>query len=165
MSRLPSRFYQPLAIGAPMPHRELPVRLERMIHFMPPHVEKLRAKLPDLISQVDVVLGNLEDAIAIEDKEAARNVIQIKLMAVEAGVVELLLRPTRQMRDQLVEQSRKLGTATPAAKQVRAVAEGLTAMVAGLEAMLESAETGDNALRAEAEAKIDEARKLLSDVG
>ena len=72
MSRLPSRFYQPLAIGAPMPHRELPVRLERMIHFMPPHVEKLRAKLPDLISQVDVVLGNLEDAIAIEDKEAAR---------------------------------------------------------------------------------------------
>ena len=72
MSRLPSRFYQPLAIGAPMPHRELPVRLERMIHFMPPHVEKLRAKLPVLISQVDVVLGNLEDAIAIEDKEAAR---------------------------------------------------------------------------------------------
>ena len=72
MSRLPSRFHQPLSIGAPQPFRELPVRLERMIHFMPPHVEKLRAKLPDLIAQVDVVLGNLEDAIAIEDKEAAR---------------------------------------------------------------------------------------------
>ena len=72
MSRLPSKFYQPLAIGAPAPYRELPVRLERMIHFMPPHIEKLRAKVPDLVNQVDVVLGNLEDAIAIEDKEAAR---------------------------------------------------------------------------------------------
>ena len=72
MSRLPSKFYQPLAIGAPAPCRELPVRLERMIHFMPPHIEKLRAKVPGLVSQVDVVLGNLEDAIAIEDKEAAR---------------------------------------------------------------------------------------------
>ncbi|MGI9482191.1 MAG: HpcH/HpaI aldolase/citrate lyase family protein [Hyphomicrobiales bacterium] len=70
--RLPSQFYKPLAIGAPEPVRELPVRLERMIHFMPPHIEKLRAKVPDLIAQVDVVLGNLEDAIPIEDKEAAR---------------------------------------------------------------------------------------------
>jgi len=72
MSRLPSRFYQPLAIGAPQPCTEPPVRLERMIHFIPPHIEKLRAKVPDLIAKVDVVLGNLEDAIAIEDKAAAR---------------------------------------------------------------------------------------------
>ena len=40
----PSKFYQPLAIGAPAPYRELPVRLERMIHFVPPHIEKLRAQ-------------------------------------------------------------------------------------------------------------------------
>ena len=72
MSRLPSRFYEPLAVGAPSPYRELPVQLERMIHFMPPHIEKLRAKVPDLISQVDVVLGNLEDAIPIEAKAEAR---------------------------------------------------------------------------------------------
>ncbi|MGI9371950.1 MAG: HpcH/HpaI aldolase/citrate lyase family protein [Hyphomicrobiales bacterium] len=70
--KLPSRFYKSLAIGAPDPMRELPVRLERMIHFMPPHIEKLRAKVPALISQVDVVLGNLEDAIPAADKEAAR---------------------------------------------------------------------------------------------
>jgi malyl-CoA/(S)-citramalyl-CoA lyase len=50
----------------------LPVRLERMIHFVPPHVEKMRAKVPDLIKQVDVVLGNLEDAIPVDAKEAAR---------------------------------------------------------------------------------------------
>ena len=72
MSRLPSRFHEPLAVGAPSPYRELPVQLERMIHFMPPHIEKLRAKVPDLISKVDVVLGNLEDAIPIEAKADAR---------------------------------------------------------------------------------------------
>jgi len=48
------------------------VRLERMIHFVPPHVEKLRAKVPELVRQVDVVLGNLEDAIPADAKEAAR---------------------------------------------------------------------------------------------
>jgi malyl-CoA/(S)-citramalyl-CoA lyase len=68
----PRQFYQPLAIGAPAPTRELPVRLERMIHFVPPQLEKLRAKVPDLVRQVDVVLGNLEDAIPIDAKEAAR---------------------------------------------------------------------------------------------
>ncbi len=73
MTRLPSRFYQPLAIGAPAPYRELPVCLERMIHFMPPHIEKMRNKVPDLLGQVDVVLGNLEDAIPADAKEDARS--------------------------------------------------------------------------------------------
>jgi malyl-CoA/(S)-citramalyl-CoA lyase len=71
--KLPRQFFKPLAIGAPPPPRELPVRLERMIHFVPPHIEKLRQKVPDLIRQVDVVLGNLEDAIPAEAKEAARH--------------------------------------------------------------------------------------------
>jgi malyl-CoA/(S)-citramalyl-CoA lyase len=70
--KTPRSFYQPLAIGAPAPFRELPVSLERMIHFVPPHVEKMRAKVPDLISKVDVVLGNLEDAIPASAKEDAR---------------------------------------------------------------------------------------------
>jgi len=68
----PRQFYAPLAIGAPAPLREPPVRLERMIHFVPPHIAKLRAKVPELVRQVDVVLGNLEDAIPVDAKEAAR---------------------------------------------------------------------------------------------
>jgi malyl-CoA/(S)-citramalyl-CoA lyase len=68
----PRQFFAPLAIGAPAPLRELPVRLERMIHFVPPHNEKVRAKVQDLVRQVDVVLGNLEDAIPVESKQAAR---------------------------------------------------------------------------------------------
>ena len=76
--KLPSQFYKPLAIGAPAPVRELPVRLERVIHFLPPHNEKMRARVPDMIPQVDVLLGNLEDAIPADAKEAAR-----------AGVIEI----------------------------------------------------------------------------
>jgi malyl-CoA/(S)-citramalyl-CoA lyase len=70
--KLPRNFFKPLAIGAPAPLRELPPRLERMIHFVPPHIEKVRARVPELVHQVDVVLGNLEDAIPADAKEAAR---------------------------------------------------------------------------------------------
>src|SRR6478752_8194365 len=70
--KLPRNFFKPLAIGAPAPLRELPIRLERMIHFVPPHIEKVRARVPELIAQVDVVLGNLEDAIPADAKTAAR---------------------------------------------------------------------------------------------
>src|SRR5256884_1058184 len=70
--KLPRNFFKPLAIGAPAPLRELPIKLERMIHFVPPHIEKLRAKVPELIAEVDVVLGNLEDAIPADAKQAAR---------------------------------------------------------------------------------------------
>ncbi len=70
--KLPRQFFKPLAIGAPAPYRELPVQLERMIHFVPPHMEKMRAKVPEIARQVDVVLGNLEDAIPMDAKEAAR---------------------------------------------------------------------------------------------
>jgi len=70
--KLPRNIYKPLAIGAPEPYRDLPVRLERMIHFVPPHLEKVRSKVPDLARTVDVVLGNLEDAIPLDAKEAAR---------------------------------------------------------------------------------------------
>jgi len=71
--KFPRNFFKPLAIGAPAPLRELPPRLERMIHFIPPHIEKVRAKVPELVAQVDIVLGNLEDAIPTEAKKAARD--------------------------------------------------------------------------------------------
>ncbi len=71
--KLPRQFFTPLAVGAPAPLRELPVQLERMIHFVPPHIEKVRAKVPELVRQVDVVLGNLEDAIPVDAKKTARD--------------------------------------------------------------------------------------------
>lgn len=71
-TRTPAKFFSTLSIGAPAPFREKPVRLERMIHFIPPQNEKIQAKVPELIWQVDVILGNLEDAIPADAKEAAR---------------------------------------------------------------------------------------------
>ena len=68
----PRQFFQALAIGAPEPMRAAPQRLERMIHFIPPHLEKVRAKAGELAGNVDVILGNLEDAVPIEAKVAAR---------------------------------------------------------------------------------------------
>lgn len=70
--KLPHRFYAPLAIGAPTPVRELPVRLERVVHFFPPHVGKIRARLSEIAQQADVLCGNLEDGIPPDMKEAAR---------------------------------------------------------------------------------------------
>jgi len=69
----PRQFYRPLAIGAPAPLRELPVRLERMIHFIPPHIDKVTAKVPALMREIDVILGNLEDAIPADAKASARS--------------------------------------------------------------------------------------------
>jgi malyl-CoA/(S)-citramalyl-CoA lyase len=70
--RNPKDFFRPLAVGAPAPLREIPVKPSRMIHFFPPHLDKVVAKLPDIVPKVDVLLANLEDAIPASDKEAAR---------------------------------------------------------------------------------------------
>ena len=43
-----------------------------MIQFVPAHLEKVRAKTGELAKTVDVVLGNLEDAIPADAKIAAR---------------------------------------------------------------------------------------------
>jgi malyl-CoA/(S)-citramalyl-CoA lyase len=90
--KLARDFYKALAVGAPAPWRELPVRLERMIHFVPPHVDKLRAKVPELVRQVDVVLGNLEDAIPADAKEAARRGFIEMAKAVDFGATGLWTR-------------------------------------------------------------------------
>jgi malyl-CoA/(S)-citramalyl-CoA lyase len=70
--RSPKDFFAPLALGAPAPVREIPVTPSRMIHFFDPSNEKMAAKAPDIAKKVDVLLGNLEDAVRADRKEAAR---------------------------------------------------------------------------------------------
>src|SRR3982751_2778298 len=70
--RNPRDFFKPLAIGAPEPLREVPVRPSRMIHFLDFSNEKMVAKAPEIARQVDILLGNLEDAVPVDRKEAAR---------------------------------------------------------------------------------------------
>jgi malyl-CoA/(S)-citramalyl-CoA lyase len=71
-------FFRPLAVGAPDPVREIPSRPSRAIHFFDPSNERMAAKVPALAGTVDVLLGNLEDAVRADRKEAAR-----------AGLVEI----------------------------------------------------------------------------
>ncbi len=61
--RNPRDFLKPLAVGAPAPLGEIPFKPSRMIHFLDFSNEKMVAKAPDIAPQVDILLGNLEDAI------------------------------------------------------------------------------------------------------
>ena len=70
--RQPRQFLRPLALGAPDPPSRLPAHPSRMIHFFDPSNAKIAARLPELAPQVDILLGNLEDAIPPSAKEAAR---------------------------------------------------------------------------------------------
>jgi malyl-CoA/(S)-citramalyl-CoA lyase len=70
--RNPRDFAKPLAIGAPAPLLEIPVRPSRMIHFLDFSNEKMVAKVPEIAATVDILCGNLEDAIPVDSKEAAR---------------------------------------------------------------------------------------------
>jgi malyl-CoA/(S)-citramalyl-CoA lyase len=70
--RNPRHFERPLAIGAPAPPAEIPVKPSRMIHFLDFSNERMVAKVPDIAPEVDILLGNLEDAVPVDKKEAAR---------------------------------------------------------------------------------------------
>ena len=90
--RNPKDFFKPLAAGAPDPLREIPFRPSRMIHFFPPHLEKVTAKLPEIAPTVDVLLGNLEDAIPMDAKEAAREGLVKVAKTVPMGDTQLWTR-------------------------------------------------------------------------
>ncbi len=70
--RSPRDFLKPLAIGAPRPVDAIPFPPSRMIHFLDFSNEKMVAKVPDIAPTVDILLGNLEDAVPVDRKLAAR---------------------------------------------------------------------------------------------
>jgi len=72
MYKNPKAFFEPLAIGAPNPLTEIPAIPMRMIHFFDPSNDRMIDKMKDIIPTVDVLLGNLEDAVASDKKIAAR---------------------------------------------------------------------------------------------
>ena len=70
--RNPRDFFQPQAIGAPEPLREIPVKPSRMIHFLDFSNEKMVEKAAGIAEKTDILLGNLEDAIPADKKIEAR---------------------------------------------------------------------------------------------
>ncbi|MEU1542781.1 MULTISPECIES: CoA ester lyase [unclassified Streptomyces] len=85
-------FFRPLAVGAPAPVREVPFRPSRMIHFFDPSNEKMAAKVPTIAPTVDVLLGNLEDAVSADRKEAARAGLVATAKAHDLGGTQLWTR-------------------------------------------------------------------------
>jgi malyl-CoA/(S)-citramalyl-CoA lyase len=85
-------FFRPLAVGAPEPLREIPARPSRAIHFFDPSNEKMAAKVPDMVGTVDVLLGNLEDAIKADHKVAAREGLVKIAQANDFGPTQLWTR-------------------------------------------------------------------------
>jgi malyl-CoA/(S)-citramalyl-CoA lyase len=63
-----------------------------MIHFFDPSNEKMVGKLPDLAPKVDVLLGNLEDAIQAANKESARAGLVHVAKTVDLGDTQLWTR-------------------------------------------------------------------------
>ncbi|MPZ00208.1 MAG: CoA ester lyase [Actinophytocola sp.] len=90
--RSPKDFFAPLALGAPEPVREIPFRPSRMIHFFDPSNEKMRTKAPSIAAKVDVLLGNLEDAVSADNKEAARTGLVEVAKANDFGQTQLWTR-------------------------------------------------------------------------
>ncbi|AIJ20182.1 MULTISPECIES: HpcH/HpaI aldolase/citrate lyase family protein [Amycolatopsis] len=90
--RSPKDFFAPLAVGAPDPVREIPALPSRMIHFFDPSNAKMAAKVPDLAKKVDVLLGNLEDAVRADRKEAARQGLVEIAKATDFGSTQLWTR-------------------------------------------------------------------------
>jgi malyl-CoA/(S)-citramalyl-CoA lyase len=90
--RNPRDFFKPLAIGAPDPPHEIPFKPSRMIHFFDASNEKMRAKVPDMAKQADILLGNLEDAISIENKVPAREGLIEVAKEVDFGDTQLWTR-------------------------------------------------------------------------
>ncbi len=63
-----------------------------MIHFFPPSNEKMRAKVPDIAKTVDILLGNLEDGVPADQKEAARAGLLEVAGSVDMGDTQLWTR-------------------------------------------------------------------------
>ena len=90
--RNPRDFGKPLAIGAPAPVLEIPFKPSRMIHFLDFSNEKMVAKVPDIAPTVDILLGNLEDAVPVDRKEAAREGLVRVGKEMELGETQLWTR-------------------------------------------------------------------------
>src|ERR671938_830425 len=90
--RNPRDFFKPLAIDAPEPVRDVPFKPSRMIHFLDFSNEKMVAKVEDIAPTVDILLGNLEDAIPVDRKEAARDGLVQVGKEMELGETQLWTR-------------------------------------------------------------------------
>jgi malyl-CoA/(S)-citramalyl-CoA lyase len=92
MPRRHKSFFSPLALGAPQPPREIPFVPSRTIHFLDASNAKMVAKIPGMAKASDVILCNLEDAIAPENKIPAREGILVAAHDIKAAGAQCWVR-------------------------------------------------------------------------
>jgi malyl-CoA/(S)-citramalyl-CoA lyase len=83
---------QPLALGAPSPPVQLPIRPTRSVHVFDPSNVRMVDKLPGLVAQCDVLLANLEDGVRPEHKAAARQAVVTIARQLDRGDTQLWVR-------------------------------------------------------------------------
>ena len=84
--RSPRDFFRPLALGAPQPLRDIPVRPSRMIHFFDPSNPKMVEKAPDIAKRVDILLGNPGKAQRQLGWKAKTSLVELIQMMVDADL-------------------------------------------------------------------------------
>ncbi len=120
-----------------------------------PQAQRLRQTLVDTISRWGEA----------PDKSQAQAELVGRLLGIEAGVAELLLATVQPISERLYKEGKRIGTASPQGKSIRAMSRALDTLAEGLQQMIDAISGGDQALRSSAHKRIDEAKELLKAVG
>ncbi len=130
--------------------------LDSLAQVGSPETNRIRAAL------IQVVTDYRGECDKGGDVEKAREHTARKLMELEAGMCHLLLHSTSKLRDRLVAESRRMGTATKVGKSARQVADGLCVLVDALSAMMEAAKEQDPVKRSSALELMEKARVAMT---
>ncbi len=88
-----------------------------------------------------------------------------RLLGIESGIAELLMRTVEALRDRLYKEGKRIGASSQAGKSIRAMSRALDTMADALQQMVDAVAMADNDLRKRAVERLDEAKKQLQAVG
>ena len=98
------------------------------------------------------------------DKEAALVALKIRMLGIQAGAAEVLLRHCRRLHTFFSKQTRKIGTKSKEGKTIRSTAESINALCEALSSMIEALESGDEALQEKAQSSLEFAQSKMAEV-
>lgn len=144
--------------AAPPPEREAEALLD-LLDVVHDHgtaeAKAIRADILDAVASFRARRDRGDDAGMLARETAAR------LAALEARASETSAKSLRKLRDRVVVDSRRLGTASATGQAVRHIAESLGVLAEAFDQAARAARLGDAVLRERARALVLEARRLL----
>lgn len=117
-----------------------------------PEAVRLRAALVETVDKFDNTPEGRAELVA-------------RMLGIESGIAELLMRTVEALRDRLYKEGKRIGTTSQAGKSIRAMSKALDTMAEALQQMVDAVATADNDLRKRAQVRMDEAKKQLQAVG